>query len=240
MNQEVNSPKPTKLNVLSRLKASVPITSVVDVGVRECTGELMLAFPDLKHHLFEPVNLFFDLIEKNYRNIDHELHPFALSDEDTQIYLLLTALNKDGVATHSRIVKETIEADGRDVVSCSVVQVRRFDSFARERSIAKNFLLKVDVDGKDLEVVKGFGAYLADASAVVIECTYASFIQRVSYLSSQGFSLVDIVDVIYYGDSVYQFDAVMVRNDLITAQLRPPIGNFRRELWQPAPEQDKA
>lgn len=231
MNQQARVLGPNKVSVLGRLTAHVPITSVVDVGVRECTAELINAFPNVKHYLFEPVPLFFDQIEKNYRHIDYELLPFALSDEDSQFYLVLSSLNNDGVVTHSRIAALPVPVDGLTNVACSMVQVRRFDSFARDRPVAKNFLLKVDVDGKDLEVVRGFGDRLAEASAVIIECTFATYLERASHLTSKGFSLVDIVDMIYYGESLYQFDAVFVRKDLIGTELRPSIVNFKRELW---------
>jgi FkbM family methyltransferase len=234
VNQQARVPKPNKLSVLERLTAHVPITAVVDVGVRECTAELINAFPKIKHYLFEPVSLFFDLIEKNYSSIDYELMPYALSDEDTQIFLVLSSLNNDGAVTHSRIVNAPVATDGQKIVSCSPVQVRRFDTYALERPIAKNFLLKVDVDGKDLEVVRGFGDQLGDASAIVIECTYTSFLQRATHITSKGFTLVDIVDMIYYGESLYQFDAVFVRNDLINSGLCPPIASFKQELWRQA------
>jgi FkbM family methyltransferase len=234
LSQQARVPKPNKLSVLERLIAHVPITSVVDVGVRECTGELITAFPGIKHYLFEPVSLFFDRIKKNYSRIDYELMPFALSDEDTQIYLVLSSLNNDGTVTHSKIENTPVETDGKKIVACSPVQVRRFETCSLERPIAKNFLLKVDVDGKDLEVVRGFGSRLRDASAIVIECTSGSFVPRATYITSQGFFLVDIVDMIYYGDSLYQFDAVFVRNDLATEGLCPPIKNFKQELWKQA------
>ena len=231
MTRQARIPSPNKASVLERLTAHVPISAVVDVGVRDCTMELIEAFPGLKHYLFEPVTLFFDRIKANYRHIECELMPVALSDLDSQIYLVLSSLGNDGVVTHSRIVASPVPVDGLTVVSCSTVQVRRFDSLFREREIPNNYLLKVDVDGKDLEVVRGFGDRLAEASAVVIECTFFTYLDRAAYLTSRGFSLVDIVDIIYYGESIYQFDAVFVRKDLVTSELRPSIDNFRHEIW---------
>lgn len=229
----MTEPKPTKTNLLNRLKANIPISSVVDVGVRECTGELISSFLDKKHYLFEPVSLFFSDIERNYKKIDYELFPFALANEDSRIYLVLTALKRDGKVTHSRISAEPVEVDGSQTVACDPIEVRRFESLALAKTIQPDFLLKVDVDGQDLNVVKGFGQKLGLASAVIIECTFGNAIERIGYLQTQGFSLVDIVDLVYYGPSIYQFDAVLVRNDLISAALRPPINDFKLDLWSP-------
>lgn len=226
-------PLPTKTNCINRLLKSIHITGVVDVGVRESTAELIQTFPNAKHYLFEPVKRFFPDIKKNYSGVDYELFDFALSDIDSRIYLLETSLLKDGVVTHSVIKTEPQFVDGAFVVACEPIDVRRFDSLGVAKVIESNFLLKVDVDGQDLNVLKGFGNKIGSAAIVIVECTYTSAIERISYVQSKGFSLVDLVDLVYYGDSLYQLDAVLVRNDLITNNLRPPIGEFRKELWSP-------
>jgi FkbM family methyltransferase len=226
-------PLPTKINCINRLLKSIHITSVVDVGVRESTAELIQTFPNTKHYLFEPVKKFFTDIQKNYRSVDYKLFDFALSDIDSRIYLLETSLLRNGVVTHSAIRTEPQPVDGAFVVSCEPIDVHRFDSLDIARDIESNFLLKVDVDGQDLNVLKGFGSKISSAAIVIVECTYTSAMERISYVQSKGFSLVDLVDFVYYGDSLYQLDAVLVRSDLITSNLRPPIGEFRKELWSP-------
>lgn len=225
--------KPTKLDVLQRISASLPVSSVVDVGVNTSTGELIQAFPKHKHYLFEPVTTFFEAIGRNYRNIDHQLFPIALSNQSAEIYLILSALHRDGIATHSRISATTVEVDGRDIVACHAVQVRRFDALELASSIDKDFLLKIDVDGQDLNVARGFGDKLNLASAVIMECTFVNAVERMHFLQSSGFELIDMVDLVYYGPTLYQFDAVFARKDLLTAAFRPPINNFNRELWKP-------
>lgn len=225
-------PVPTKADLLLRIqRLGLPIAEVVDVGVRDSTFELIEAFPKKRHHLFEPVTLFFGAIERNYRRIDHVLYPIALSDVDTRMHLTVTALQHDGVATHSAIGDKPTPVDGRTVVSCTELQVRRFDSL--DDRWTPDFLLKVDVDGPDLLVLKGFGARLALASVVVIEMTYQTYGERSAYLSANGFELFDIVDLVYYGDGLYQFDAAFVRRDLLTEAVRPSIMKFERALWRP-------
>jgi FkbM family methyltransferase len=227
------NPKPSKPDALARLRSCVPITSIVDVGVRECTGELIKAFPDKHHHLFEPVTTFHATIKKNYASIAHTLFPMALSDENTTLYLIETALEADGRVTHSRISSKPEHCDGQRVVACSPLPVRRFDGLEVVGKITADFLLKVDVDGKDLEVLKGFGQQIRRASAVVVECTVQTLMPRISHVASHGFTLIDLVDIVYYGKSLYQLDAILVRNDVITTDLRPAIQNFERSLWSP-------
>jgi FkbM family methyltransferase len=233
MNQSVVTiPVPSKRNLLHRLKAlELPISEIVDVGVREKTGELIEAFPGHLHHLFEPVNTFFPDIERNYANVPHVLYPISLSDRDETKYLSVTSLLRDGVATHSRIVDQYILVDGQEVISCAPIDVRRFDSLSSVFNT--DFLLKVDVDGFDLEVLKGFGSKLELASIVVIEATYHNWLQRAGYLEQNGFQLLDIVDLVYYGDTLYQFDLAFIRRNLVSSRVRPPINLFERPLWRP-------
>ena len=226
-------PNPIKSNTLMRLKKNVPISGVVDVGVRELTSELIQAFPDKKHYLFEPASIFFSDIDRNYSRIDHDLFPFALSDSEGLVYLIVSSLEKNGLATHSHISSSPEDVDGAQILSCLPIEVKRFDSLEISNQIDTNYLLKVDVDGQDLNVLKGFGSKLKNASAVIVECTVSNLVERIGYVQDCGFVLTDIVDLVYYGDSLYQFDAVLVRNDLFTVELKPSFDPFRPELWRP-------
>lgn len=226
-------PIPSKSNLLSRLAGKLPITAVVDVGIRECTAELIKCFPTSKHFLFEPVTIFFEIIKKNYTGIDYELFPIALADENSEIYLVLTSLNNDGTVTHSEISDKKVPVDGAKIVACDNIDVRRFADLPLANTISPDFLLKVDVDGQDLNVIKGFGQKLSLASAIIIECTFRTALERMAYIESKGFQLYDIVDIVYYGPGIYQFDMVFVRMDLLTPELRPKIADFRSELWSP-------
>lgn len=227
------SPKPTKQNSLRRLIGKVPFSCVVDVGVNACTSELIQCFREKKHYLFEPVKLYFDTIKKNYADIDYELFSTALAEKNSETYLVLTSLHKNGVVTHSKIATESVAVDGAKIVACEKIEARRFCDLEISQTIAPNFLLKVDVDGQDLNVIKGFGEKLHAASVIIIECTYTTALERMAYIQARGFQLYDIVDLVYYGPSLYQFDLVFIRADLLIPDLRPSIGNFSLEHWSP-------
>jgi|SanBayMetagenome_1026888.scaffolds.fasta_scaffold01043_2 FkbM family methyltransferase len=227
-------PVPTKLSVLSRLKQQVPISSIIDVGVRECTSSLIKVFPEKKHYLFEPANLFFETIYENYAEVDYELFPIALSNSNSEIYLILTSLNKNGVVTHSKISNHPTLVDGSEIIACETVDVRRFCDMDISARIDRNFLLKVDVDGEDLNVIKGFGSLLNSASVIIIEATIWSALERFSYIQNNGFQLYDIVDLVYYGSALYQFDFVFVRTELTKIPgFRPGFTPFDPTVWSP-------
>lgn len=226
-------PLPTKINSLSRIKNEIDISSIVDVGIQKKTGELIEVFPELHHYLFEPVSKFYDDINKNYSKLKYSLYKLALSDVSETNYLVISSLEKNGKPTHSHISPDPIVVDGKQYLSSDTIDVTRFDHLELSQIIAPNFLLKVDVDGKDLNVLLGFGDKLKLASVIVVECTMITLTDRITYLEKNGFTLIDLVDLVYYGDSMYQLDAILVRKELLNENLKPIITNFKREIWYP-------
>jgi len=221
---------PSKDGFLKRIIAvGIPVSAIVDVGVREGTYELVANFPRLKHHLFEPAKHCFEDIARNYRDVDHVLHARALGSSNELRYLVSWSLGKDGMPTHSGIVGELPQVDGLSVVAAEEFRIERFDGL--NIGIADDFLLKVDVDGLDTEVLKGFGERIQKASVVIVESTTAFVAERTALLQAAGFVLVDIVDLAYYGPSLYQLDLCFVRSDLVSEKLRPDVSHFDGALW---------
>lgn len=228
------------LNVL--LDANVPVGTVLDVGILTGTAPLIETLPDVPHHLFEPVDLHFDQINKNYRKLTAKLHHVALSDEDGEIYLARRAIHRDGRITHSEIVDHPVTTeDFADLVDCKSVPRRRLDSIAREENWPDNCLLKIDVDGHEIAVLEGAQDTLRKTSIAVIEAPLnrtqlPHFFERSEYMRSRGFYLMDIVDLAYYDGVLWQADLVFVREEIVrnTTRLRPFESEnfkFEREKW---------
>lgn len=220
----------TKQNRLSYLAgAGVPITDIVDVGVQRGTPELIQLFPDRKHWLFEPAKSFHAAIDVNYRHIRRSLVDCACSDTNGTLWLVEIAIHKDGVPSHAFLSKTQCEVDGSSTLSCAPVPMRRLDSFSQE--FAKNYLLKIDVDGAELKVVAGSAGCIAAASIVVIEAVWSELAQRALAVQDFGFTLFDIVDRVVYGEAFWQCDLLFVRNDLVSPAMRPS-GDFDVRLWK--------
>jgi FkbM family methyltransferase len=220
-----------KDRVLSLLAHGVPISAVVDVGVQTKTGELIATLPDRRHHLFEPVSLWHETIEKEYAQIDHQLYPIALSDKSGTAWLISTALQEDGVATHASIADTSVPVDGQRVVDCASIKIDRLDTYGDQ--FGQDYLLKIDVDGKEADILRGAEGCIRQASVVIVEADYSSLISRGKILEDYGFVLVDLIDRIMYGELLWQCDLVYLRQDLVTERLRPPM--FDSKFWRPLP-----
>ena len=219
----------SKTLVLKNLqKCGVPISQIVDVGVSTATDEFIECFPNKKHLLFEPVEKYHQTINKNYKRINHELFGVALSNKQGAAYLIETSNWANGISTHAGISSNPKKVDGKETINCKKIKVDILDSYAE--IIEKNFLLKIDVDGVDLEVLIGSEQVIKNASVVIVEANWSGFAERAKFIVDQGFVLYDIADKCFYGNVLWQCDLVFVRNDF-NKIVRKDMSHFNYFEW---------
>ena len=249
------------VNALKALRnLGVDVRSVIDVGVDKETPFLIQVFPDVKHYLIEPSGEFIDQMSENYQNIDFDFLQIALSDEENDAwYVCKTRTNKiirliDGVPTeqevkspmHGSISYHPVTAgdfkddDFEDLVSCKKIRVTTLDSIFGSLNATVPILLKIDVDGLELNIVKGAKEALKSASIVIVETSLTegasfSLISGSQEVISHGFRLFDIVDPTYYCGVLFQVDLIFVREDIVgeLAALRPKTIPFEAQQFRP-------
>jgi len=236
---------PTMQNSLrALLYHGVPVKSVIDIGVLTGTQPLMEVFPDIKHHLFEPVDTHFETISSNYRKLSHELHHVALSDKDGSAYLACRSIYHDDKVTHSEVVSKKVSTeDVPGLISCKEIRLAKLDSILGETDAQEPYLIKIDVDGHEMKVLKGTVDTLKKSSIIVIEAplnkaSLPHFFERSNFLLDHGFHLLDIVDLAYYDGTLWQVDLVFVRKDIVDDidRLRPfeaASFSFDDHRWSP-------
>jgi len=242
---QINQRKPTMSESLRVLLGyGVEVGAVLDVGILTGTAPLIEVFGNVPHHLFEPVNLHFKQIEKNYRNVDFTLHNVALSDTDGVAYLACRSIHRDGRVTHADVVPQPVNSDDIEgFVSCEEIPRARLDTLMATQPTPGPYLLKVDVDGHEMEVLAGATETLEQCNVVVIEAPlnrtdHPNFFRRALYLMENGFFLMDIVDLAYYGGVLWQVDLVFVRREVVAQrdELRPFQAQgfqFAADKWYP-------
>lgn len=195
---------PSKANTLARLKAAgMEIGTVIDVGTHEQTLELREAFPDIRHILFEPAEEFHDKITNHYAGMDYVLAPLAVSDHDGSGNLKKFDIDGGGVS-HSTLVNPETTAGS------STIETVRLDTFLRDRDDSKPYLLKIDVDGYEVPIMRGLGESVTDVACMIVEATRDTFIERLNFGASLGFQLIDIIDPCYYYGVFSQADLVFI------------------------------
>lgn len=184
----------------------LPVEEVLDVGVQHGTPALMRVFEDKRHHLFEPVEDYFPRIRANYGSIRHELIHAAVSDGDAEVLLHTARKTGSGEISHSWISDTPTDAGRR-------VPTLRLDTYVGRSAARGPFLLKVDVEGPGVPaaILRGAAETLQQCSMVVIEMTIERWLERALLLEAAGFDLWDLTALSYYGECLWQFDAVFVK-----------------------------
>lgn len=201
---------PNIFESLSLLKEhGVPIGAVLDVGIQHSTPVLMRLFPELHHHLFEPVQEYYSKIKTNYAEINHTLVEVAVSDVEGVLNLHTQKKTRGDEISHSFLV-ERADDSTRSIRSITL------DSYCDSLEGVEPYLLKIDVEGAEVpaRILHGARAALAQTSVVAIEMTVDKFMERAIVLHEAGFDLWDLCDLCYYGRCLWQADAVFVRRDL--------------------------
>lgn len=130
----------------------IPIETVINVGVLTYTGPLMQAFADRTHVLIEPIEDFAPRIRKIYdkKGIDYKLVIVALSERDDEVLMQTKSAHESIAITHARITETA--GDGPNYRK---VPSKTLASLVGELGCKTPFLLKIDVDGAELDILKG-------------------------------------------------------------------------------------
>lgn len=220
---------PLKAQSLQIIKErGVPVGTVLDVGVLTGTPELIAAFPQVRHMLFEPVEEFAANIARNYRKIPHELVCAAVGNSDGSVNLRVHRKIAGMDISHSGMVPDSEGGDEH----VRTVQKISLDGYLRGRELPEPFLLKIDIDGHELQVIEGAQETLKRCSVVIVECAAHTLPGRITAVQKAGFTLFDLSEPCYYDQAFWQCDAIFIRSDLHAAAFkRIGTGPVEAELY---------
>ncbi len=195
--------------------------TVIDVGVGYGTPWLMEGFPDAYTVLVEPNEGFREPIERLMANRRGEVHFIGAGPREAEMTLTLnvrqptsSTMSKPSGTQIEEYARRGWTRETRDVT----VPVRRLDSLPHA-DWPKPFLLKIDSEGFELEVLAGATGLLADVQCMIAEVSIAeryeggyNFATFIAALDGYGFQLFDITDMLQFGrrGRLSTIDAVFV------------------------------
>ena len=205
--------RPTKQHALEKLiELGVPVGTVIDVGILKGTYDLMMAYKSTKQLLIEQIVEWNEAIRETYTKagVDFELINVAASNTDGKMMLETSTVRPGQPITHARLT------DKKQGQNLREVKVQKLDTIVSERpDIQRPFLLKLDVDGVEIQILEGARSILPDCSVLVIEANIKNFIERANWIVGAGFTLFDIVDICYYDGRLRQFDLVFINTKMM-------------------------
>ena len=189
---------------------------IFDVGVATGTCEIYDTFPGVPLMLVEPVPDFEPVLKELARVYGAEYVLAAAGERSGTTVLHFHTDNLDSSSLMREIEGEHVDGEAHEV------RVVTLDELALARSLPKPYLVKVDVQGAELQVLDGASKVLADTELVILETTlFAVFIggpqlyDVLHYMKDRGFVAYDVFGPFYrpLDRALGQIDIAFVKED---------------------------
>jgi FkbM family methyltransferase len=165
-----------------------------DVGANrgDYIKDIFKYIPDAEIHAFEILPVNYQVLNKSVSNNELYLNDFGLSDLEGELEIFYNkAVECDSMATS--YPKLNIESERNYYNEKALCKVRRGDNYLKEKSITRIDMLKIDVEGNELKVMKGFGSRISDFRLIQFEFGVYNIVSHdllsdfFDYLSSNDF-----------------------------------------------------
>lgn len=202
--KQVGSPIRGPGNFIAHLKAKgFQPGTVIDIGVAKGTPWLY-QFPDAKLVLVEPNPQFQQDLQSIAAENRADILPYAAGVEAGVLTLnvdLHAPSSSSFYDASAELLSYWQKRGRRRSTETRSVDVRPLDALIAEH-YRPPFLIKIDTEGFELEVLKGAVQTLAKAECLIVETSVArryegsyAFADLIAFLASRDFGLSDILDV---------------------------------------------
>lgn len=205
--------------------------TVIDIGVAYGTFELYEKFPDSTHLLVEPLKEYEGVLKEISRKYKAEYVIAAASSRPGTI-----AINIHPDLSSSSVYKES-DGSYADGVPRKVSAVT-IDGLCNARNLNGPYLMKIDAQGAELDILDGARKVLKDTELISIEASLFQFYVNgpqfydiITYMKTQGFVVYDI-----FGLHNRPIDNALAQAEIIFVKEN---GQFRKHHFYATPEQRK-
>jgi FkbM family methyltransferase len=170
--------------------------TVFDVGVAQGTPELYSSFLEATLVLVEPLVEFEAHMKAIIKRRCGYMYLAAAGETKGEIVLNLYP-DPRKTSRHRKMAPNVPTVEARKVPMIPL------DDIVADHELQAPFLVKLDVEGDELSVLRGASIVLAQSEVVVLEMSVAKrfdgeagFVETISFLAGKGFRLCDIVGAV--------------------------------------------
>ena len=204
--------------------------NLIDIGanVGNFTKDFLVFFPNCKEIVcFEPIPSLVDEIDKNVNDVRLQIINCALGSSISKKTIKYPKQNTP-IASFYEHRKELHSFYSPINIIQKKVEVYQLDDMCKSFSKNDNFVVKIDVQGSELEVIQGGMSVLSRASAVIIEASFVPIFknqQKPSFIEiTKQLELAGLFPIIFqeFGkkESLYAFERDII---FVKANLLPKI-----------------
>lgn len=191
---------------------------IYDIGANVGTWALLAkaVIPNAQVHAFEPLPKHQEGFVHNVAYLEHvTLHRIALGSENKLATLHVTDFS-DASSVLPSAAANQLHFGTREVEQVPV-QLHRLDDYRMAQQLGWPDLIKLDVQGYELEALKGGQDCLSSAKAVVVEVSFVEFYEGqalfedvVRFMAENGFRLHAFSTTTPLGKPIYQTDVLFL------------------------------
>jgi FkbM family methyltransferase len=216
MKQDPNRERTTFTGALRQIaKQGFKPKTVIDVGVAYQTAELYQEFPEANILLIEPLVEFEPFLQQICASYKAQ-YVLAAAGAAPGSAVLNVHSDKIGSSMLREVEGPSVDGTPREVPVVTV------DQLCAEKNLAGPYLLKVDVQGAELQVLDGARRTLEQTEAVLLELSFFGFYSGgpqfcdvIAEMKERGFVTYDVYGFLYrpLDNALSQVDVAFVRED---------------------------
>ncbi len=191
-------------------------STIIDIGVAKGTKPLYVSFPKSFFLLIEPIKNYEYYLKKILKKYKGEYCLAAASHKKGQINFNFHPNHMDG----SSFLKEEVGeiADGRQIK----VQTVKVDDLVKEKKLNGPFLIKVDIQGAELDALRGSEITMRKTEVIILEVSFFKFMKGapdfyevICFMKEYGFVAYDILKGFYrpLDNALGQIDIIFVKEN---------------------------
>lgn len=200
---------------LKLLKSLGSMKTVIDVGSNRGQFSIIAryCYPNAKIIAFEPLkeaSLVYKSIFKKDKDVT--LYEFAIGEKIKNEVLHITAKDDSSSLLSLKLQKIMFPKSGNEIRQIKV-RVFNLSSILKENEIQSPSLLKIDVQGYELNVLKGAGELISKFNFIYVECSFVELYENqnliteiIDFLYHKNFMLIGIYNIIYKQGKTIQAD----------------------------------